>query len=597
MKVRTVKKIVTIPLLLITLSVLSAVSVHAFGGSRSELFRAMDDEIRRAMTDLSIGDLPRPYHIEARLMFRRHIGAHAVMGTIEDIDTSSVNTLSVRVRVGTPQFDNTNFFDVSLSFFGSSDDEESFTNRRVPLELDYNTLRRELWLAIDACYKQSVEVYAKKQAAVRNKTRSDTTWDFSFIGADDLIDTSKASLSLSPNYVRSLLESVSSEFRTAKHIQASRVSMEFVPTEFLYVNSEGRRAYKFDAFSGFEMYATTQAPDGMPISDAYAAYSTAPSDLPSEDSLRRAARQMIKQLSTIQNAQKIDAYSGPVLFTGQAAAQIIAQQFAPNLVALRTPLSEGGFSMSGGPGMAFQNKIGARVLPEFLSVKATPQVSSLYNTPVAGNYRVDDEGFASQNVDLVVQGFLKTLLAGRAPTRRVKNTNGHYRNGGAMISVLQLLCEDSTRMYDERRLREQLLKLVRDRELEYGIIVRVVQDRNLASTGLFPLLAGDMPFSSGQGIVSLLHVEKIYADGRTEAIRGVEAAGFSVATFKDILAVGNKPTVHNYLAPAIGNTMLSGGSGYTIATIVTPDLLFEDVEIRPLESDTPNLPLVESPLQ
>lgn len=563
---------------------------------RSELFRAMDDEILRAMTDLAIGDLPRPYHIEARLTFVNRLGGHASLGSIENIDSTRVNTLSVRVRVGTPQFDNTNFFDVSLGFFGSADDEEPFTNRVVPLELDYATLRRELWLALDACYKQSVEVYAKKQASIKNRTRSDTTWDYYFQGPNTEVDTSVAPLRASAQTFKSTLEAVSGEFKHAPFIQAARVTMEFMPEEQLYVTSEGRRAHKFEAFTGFEITASTQAVDGMPISDSYAAYSIAPSDLPSVDSLKSAARAMIARLKKQTTASRMEAYSGPVLFVGQAAAELVAQQFAPYLVSQRTQASEAGASVGNNALMAFQNKIGARVLPEFLSVRAEPSLSELNGTPVAGHFTVDDEGYRAEDLQLVDKGYLRTLFASRVPTKRIKGSNGHSRNGAAMLDVVRVQCEDSDREESTEDLIEHLLKLVKDRELEYGIIVNLVQDRNLLMTGLFPIMLNDLPFPSGQGTVPLISVEKIYPDGRREPVRGVEAAGFSPGTFKDILAVGTAPTVHNYLAPSVVPGYISGGSGYSIATIITPDLLFEDVEIRPLESDLPKLPMVESPL-
>lgn len=78
-----------------------------------------------------------------------------------------------------------------LGFFGSADDEESFRNRRVPIELDYTSLRRELWLATDACYKQSAELYAKKEAAIKNRLRTDTLPDFITLPGAVLADTAR----------------------------------------------------------------------------------------------------------------------------------------------------------------------------------------------------------------------------------------------------------------------------------------------------------------------------------------------------------------------------------------------------------------------
>ncbi len=585
-----------VPRALCLMLILLSITATATATATDDIFRAMHDELDRSMRELRIGDLPRPYHIEYLLTKRHRVGAHAILGTVDDLDTSTVMTLTVRVRVGDPSFDNTNFFDVSLGFFGSSDDEEGFKNRRLALEPSYEALRRELWLATDACYKQAVEVYAKKTASLKNRTRSDTTWDYTLMPAEVVEDLSHQGLTIAPEQVTRMVESVSAVFRDAPHVHGSRVGMEFVPEEVFYLNTEGRRMHKFDCFTGFEMIAVTQAPDGMPLSDAYAAYSIDPEDLPSVDSLKRAANAMIQNLRRQQAAPTMEPYSGPVLFEGQAAAQVLAQEFAPNLVAQRKPLSEGGFS-TGDRTYAFQNKIGARVLPEFLTVKALPSMDRAGDTPVAGHYELDDEGIEAEDVILVENGYLKTLLASRVPTRRVRHSNGHHRGGGAMLSVIDVTCKDESRRKDPQAMRARLLELVRDRELEYGVIVRSVLDRNLLMTGLFPMLMGDFSMRLEPGSLLALEAVKLYPDGREEPLRGTEIAGLSTFAFKDILNVGTSGTVHNYLAPSVIPAFISGGAQFVMSTIITPDLLFEDVEIRQQDGDLPTLPHLASPLK
>lgn len=572
---------------------LATAVIPATGRNNDEIMRAMHDELVRNMMELRLDGLATPYHIEYTLTKRHRLGAHAILGIVDDIDTASTATVTVRVRVGTPKFDNTNFFDVSLGFFGSSDDEEAFRNRRVPLDVSYEALRRELWLATDACFKQAVEIYAKKSAVVKNRMRTDTTWDFALMPGYTSEETSQSSITSNIDHIRTVVERVSAAFRNAKHVQASRVGMEFVPEETFYVNSEGRRMHKVETFTGLEIVATTQADDGMPITKTYAVYGTSPKDLPSADSLVRAAEGMVRMLDVMRTAPTIEPYSGPVLFEGQAAAQVLAQEFAPNLVAQRQPMSESGFSTND-RSMAFQNKIGARVLPEWLSMKDLPSLKSLQGTAVAGHYTVDDEGIPAQDVNVVEKGYLKALLSSRIPTRRVRATNGHQRGGGAMFSVLKLDAEKSKNVMSSADLRKKLLKLVKDRELDYGIIVREITDQNIMMTGLFPLLQGDLPMSS-QGTLPLVEVVKLYPDGREEVIRGVEGAGFAPALFKDILAVGKTPTVHNFLARSVIPSFISGGSQFVISTIITPDLLFEDVEVRPREGDMPKPPKMARP--
>ena len=442
----------------VLLLLVAATTAMATDLDKDVVFRAMEDEIQRSMNELQIGDLPMPYHIEYLLTKRSRIGAHAILGIVDDLDTASAVTLTVRIRVGDPSFDNTNFFDVSLGFFGSSDDEEQFKNRRIPLDLGYATLRRELWLATDACYKQAVEIFAKKTASLKNRTRTDTTWDYSLLPEAEVSDLSEQEYATTPDRVMGLVEQVSSVFRDATWIQASRVGMEFVPEEIFYMNSEGRTAHKVDCFTGFEMIAVTQAEDGMPLSNTYSTYSIDPTDLPSADSLRRAATALAAALRDRQAAETIEPYSGPVLFEGQAAAQILGQEFAPNLVAQRKPLSESGFS-TGDRTYAFQNKIGARVLPEFLSMDAVPSRETFQGAPVAGHYEIDDEGILAQDVELVDKGYLRALLSSRIPTRRVRESNGHNRGGGAMVSVLELSCDDDERILAPSAMRARLLEL------------------------------------------------------------------------------------------------------------------------------------------
>lgn len=584
------KQFITIALL-----VVASYNLTAQRMDKQTIFQAMETELRRSMTELVVGDLPRPYHIEYLLQTRRSVTAHGVLGSLEDIDSGVRTTLTVRVRVGSPTFDNSNFFDVSLGFFGSSDDEEGFRNRIIPFEISESMLRRELWLATDACFKQAVEMYAKKQSALSNRTRIDTTADYYYMIADSREDLRHSSVNANAPAMQALVEQLSAIFRSYPMINSSRVGMEVVPRESFYFNSEGRRFHKAECFSGVEVIATTQATDGMPLAQTYAAYSITPTDLPSTDSLIRATQIVAETLESLRTAPTIEAYSGPVLFEGQAAGVVIGQYFAGNLVAQRPPLSESGFSTNE-RSQAFQNKIGARVLPEFLSVRARPTTTRDEGRVVAGSYIVDDEGIVAQDLTLVDKGFLRTLLSSRVPTKRIHASNGHQRGGGAMFGVIDLSTHEPKRRLSQQELKKKLLTLVKARALPYGVIVRLAMDQNLLFTGVYRQLGSDLPISQGEGKLGLLRAYRVFPDGKEELIRGVDAAGLAPVTFKDILAVSKNTTVHNFLAPSVIPSFISGGSSYLIATIITPDLLFEDIEVRPLDGDMPKPPALSNPI-
>lgn len=557
-----------------------------------EIFKAMRDELGRSMRELQLQSLGKPYYIEYAIKDQYSYDVKASFGSLVESGQTHQKTLSVGVRVGTPQFDNTNFFDVGLNFFGSSDDEERFRNRRIPNELDYTALRRELWLATDAAYKQSSELLAKKQAALQNRLRLDTTPDFRLLPQEIQRVIIPHPLFDIP-YFEQLCKDVSAVFREYPAIALSKVGVEFLPNDMYYVNSEGREYTRTSLFTGLEIVATAQAEGGMPVAQTFSAYSLDPANLPTRDSLIRATHAIAKKLTEMVTAPIVEAYSGPVLFEGQAAAEMFAQVFSPNLVTQRSMVTDGGLQ-DNTRYAAFQNKIGGRVLPEFLSIEVCPNEQRYQQTPLIGMYLIDDEGVPAQQFTIVKDGYLKGLMSSRVPTKRVRESNGHQRGGAAMISILDLSSTEEKQL-STQALRERVLELCKARELPYGIIVRKALNQNLLFTTLFQLTSGEYPFTRGESTVPLLEVYKLYPDGREELVRGCEAAGLSPQSFKDILAVGKTTFAYNYLAAAVTSPFITGGSQFIGASVLTPDLLFEDLEIRPVEADFAKPPILPHP--
>lgn len=558
-----------------------------------QIRRAMRDEIKRSLAELRVESLQKPYYVEYTLSIRRSYNVRASLGSLVESNANLVPRLTVGIRVGTPEFDNTNFFDVGLSFFGSSDDEENFKNRRVPMELDYNALRRELWLASDACYKQAVELYAKKESAIKNRSRLDTTYDFKLLPPEVAIDTF-AVPAFSKKRYEELVMMLSQVFAKYPQINSSGVSMEYLPETVIYVNSEGREYVKTELQTGLEIVAATQCSDGMPLAGMYSAYGLAPDDLPTRDSLLHAAAAVCEGLVKALDAKTIEPYSGPVLFEGQAAAEVFAQTFAPYVVTQRQPLTDRGVQ-DNERYTAFQNKVGARVMAEFLSLSSNPKEKMIGKTPVFGAYAIDDDGLKPEKISVVENGYLKTLLSSRIPTRRIKASNARQRGGAAMIDVLQLSVSDKKKQMEKKDLLKRMMKILKDRDLPFGYVVRRALNQNILFTTLFNQTNGDYPYSLGETTVNLLEVYRVYPDGREELVRGTQAAGMAPSVFKDVLAAGKEQYVYNYLAPAVTSPYISGGAQYLPATVAVPDLLFEDVEIRPVEGDFPKPPILLSP--
>jgi predicted Zn-dependent protease len=583
-------------LALLAFAVTPAHRIHA---QSADILRAMRDELARSMKELTLPELERPYYMQYTVTDQQQYDVRASFGSVTESKHTKNKRLNVAVRVGSPQFDNTNFFDPALGFFGSSDDEERFRNRQIPYELDYNALRRELWLASDAAYKQTAELFAKKQAALKNRVRLDTVPDFTIIPPAKALDTSVYAL-FDRAYFERLAQDLSSVFRDFPTVSLSNVTIQYMPETTYFVNSEGREYARTTHFMGVEMLATAQAKDGMPLAQMFTVYAKRPSDLPSRDSLLKAARILASTIARQTTASVAASYSGPVLFEGQAAAEAFIQGFAPNLVTQRSPITERG--VSDNPRFsAFQNKIGGRVMPEFLSVEVKPSLTnaaSAGGTTLVGAYKFDDDGVAAESFTIVKNGYLKGLMSSRTPTRRVRTTNGHSRGGAAFMSVLELSVDklsEKQRALPAAKLRQKLLQLCKDRELPYGIVVRRVLNQNILFYNLYSLTDGEFPFAKGDGNLTTLEAYKIYPDGREELLRGCDIAGLTVSAFKDIVAVGNQKFAYNCLAQAVTSPFFSGGSQFVAASVIVPALLFEDMEVKPVEDDFAKPPIVPHP--
>lgn len=566
-----------------------------FDEPNQDILEAMKDEIERSLDSLQIDGLEEPYFIEYKYT---ELDAHSIRGQLGSIEASNNNKsayLSVNVRVGDYKFDNSNFFDVGLGFFGSSDDEEGFKRRKVSYKPTYDYLRREFWLATDAAYKQSAELYSKKLAVLKNRLRNDTTPDFSMPREIISRKEIKKIPDFDYNYFEKLVKNTSSVFNDYGDIFTSGVSIEFIPKREYYVNSEGTEYIKDSYYTGFEIVAATQNNSGMPLFDHYITYSSDPNNLPSYDSLISASKKLAENIDKkLRKDQLDDFYVGPIIFNKQAAAELFIQSFLPKLIAQREPLTDGGFS-SDNEDAVFQRKIGGRVLPKYMSIIDKPALEKYDSTDLIGHYNIDDDGNISEEVTLVKNGYLETLLTDRTPTKKIPNSNGHKRGGSVMYSNI-VVNNDSTELnLNQLDLEKELIKSIERRELEYGIVIEKLLNQNIRYTSLYRITNGNIEIPFGKKNY-VMEGYKLYKDGTKEAFSGMVVPSFNVLLFKDILFTSKEKFAYNFLANAVQSPYITGGDRYIPSSIIVPNLMFEDGELHIIEEDFKKPPYINSSL-
>src|SRR5258708_27318465 len=98
-------------------------------------------------------------------------------------------------------------------------------------------------------------------------------------------------------------------------------------------------------------------------------------------------------------------YRGPVLFSPDAAENIVDNLVGNNVLGTKPRLGSPARTKG-----AWTNEYKNRVLPDFLSVKDDPTLTSFKNRALAGSYAVDDDGVKAQTVSLVEKGKLLNYL-------------------------------------------------------------------------------------------------------------------------------------------------------------------------------------------
>jgi len=535
------------------------------------LMRAMRDEMARSMKELQIPSLERPYFIAYRAVERDNTSVGASFGALNSSNTGRSRTFSAEVRVGDYRFDNTNFF--SFNFGMGNEIQTAFWgNTQLPLDDDYKELRRKIWLATDSAYKKAVEDFSKKRAALENKNRDDEIPDFSHETPVTTIDAAPP-IRVDRAQWEAMVRSLSALFRQAPEIYTSHVSLDAVNTSTRYLNSEGFSYTRSHSQITFDATAATQAPDGGQLDDFVWLYARSLSELPSERELSARVVALAREVSELRSAQRIENYNGPVLFVDDAAVQAFRLAFVPDLIGTRRIIYDmPAMQNQGGPAEnPFLDKIGARVLPEFLSVTDNPTLAEFNQTRMAGFAKVDEDGLPTRETRLVEKGILKTLLTSRDPVRGIEHSTGSRHAGQTAPTNIIVTPENGLSAAD---LRAKLMDLVKQRNLPYGILVRRLRVLNAP-----------------------LQICKVFPDGHEEAIRGVQFVGLNATAFKDIVAASkDQHMLTVQFRPPMTFPMFSfGEEASTPVTLAVPSLLFEDLTIRKARGEIPNPPVAKHP--
>src|SRR5579862_959327 len=141
-------------------------------GDADKTLAALHDELQRSKDRLVLPGQERPYFIQYRLLDLDERVISAEFGALLSSSTTRNRFMSVDVRVGDYKLDSSNFLSAEgfREFLGSTG--------TVGIDRDYDSLRQDLWLATDQAYKEALDSYSNKHAALRALASAPTVDDF-----------------------------------------------------------------------------------------------------------------------------------------------------------------------------------------------------------------------------------------------------------------------------------------------------------------------------------------------------------------------------------------------------------------------------------
>jgi len=521
-----------------------------FAQADDPILKAMQAELDREKAQLVIPGMDKPFFIEYRLDDFSSYEAVANYGALTREEEGHQRIVRVTVRMGDYTVD-------------SSSGRGEGSVQLAPQDNDPAAIRYALWTATDDAYKNALRAYSAKRAAMERFQTPRGEKDFSQEKPLVRLEPTRK-LELDRAEWRKRIVDASGLFATAPEVRSFSAQVQYstanvramVMNRYL-VNTEGT-AVRY-AMSGYNnaISVGTQAADGMRLGRDNGSVAVTASELETWPAFRARVIDDLKSLEALRNAPLVDSedYHGPVLFSGDAASDVMNRLFVGNVEADRPDM--GTTARTGG---AYTSSFRARVLPEFLNVVDNPLETKFAGRALLGSYQIDDEGVPAQSVNVVAAGKLENYLIGRTPVRDFPASNGHGRAapGAPAHSRSGVMIFSSAKPVSANEMNQKLLAMAKDQKRDVYAV---------------ETMGGEAP--------RLLYL--VHPDGGRQLVRGASFDELDNRSLRsEIIAAGNDPYVNDSL-------------GALPQTTIVPSLLFGDIGVKRATDEQQKLPYYPPP--
>ncbi|MDR2691560.1 MAG: hypothetical protein LBB73_04580 [Dysgonamonadaceae bacterium] len=537
------------------------------------VFNTLQSELNRNFSVLKEQPIPA-YYIFLRLDEFQSMTCTGRLGRLQTAPQlgSPSHVLSSGLRVGGKNLDNTH--EIRESGQGSYSDMRIAADY-VPIDNNPDVLKKTVWLQLDNLYKDDVQIYEQIKANMAVKVKQeDKSPDFSVEKAENYYEAPVTweSLQIDPKIWEEKVRKYSGIFDENNDLSDGLAYLSAGLARKIFVDTEGREIAQNSVTFQLALTAEAIADDGMhlPLFKTWTGFSL--SELPPDEEVLKAAREMSQMLSRLKKAPVVESFSGPAILSPEASGVFFHEIFGHRV--------EGSRLKQENDAQTFKKKVGERVLPKHLSVTFDPTLKYFGQTPLNGYYVFDDEGIRGQKTEVVRNGVLKEFLMSRTPIEGFAHSNGHGRSqaGLAPGSRQSSLIVESSQKLGREELLKRLRKEAKLQGKEYAYYFREVSG-GFTNTGRY---------SPNAFNVTPLVVYRIYTDGRPdELVRGVDLVGTPLAMFSQITACGDEYAVFNGTCGA--------ESGSIPVSCIAPALLVKQIETQKRAKSQSQPPILSKP--
>lgn len=524
------------------------------GNTDDVIFGAMKDEQQRNLHALSLPGEAKPYYLAYTLSRFRRFQVMASLGGV-------INSLLLPwdLSGGTQLF---------LGDYQHNSDPQYMGQIgpvSLPLEADYDNIRRGLWQSSDQMYRYSLGALAQKTNFLKQNPLPEAEAavpDLQELPAATHIAARTKPYEIDLAAIEKLTARLSAIFREYKDVFNSSVVINGTEMDLYRLTTEGQQLKSPEGNVSVIVSAEVRTDDGMTLRDYYSFSVGTPGELPSEEELEKQVRSFADGLMRLKSSPLVDEYyTGPVLFEDGAVYSVFERTMlgAGGLIAMRT--------LAPHPGMLDQ-MLGRKIIDPRITIKNYTAMKEYDGKPLWGHYETDAYGVVPpKEIMLVNKGIFKNMLNGRIPTLKAPTTTGSDRfmvepsspvsqpNFGTVhISVEKGLSPE--------KLKKELLKAAKAEGLEYAYIVRRI--------------------SKESSLVYRVNVK----DGKETQMRVTQLNLPDITKLTSLKGISSQERVKNYM---FNNTPISA--------IYPAGMIVGDVEINRPTPKTEKAPAILPPLQ